>query len=226
MAINYNPKIATDGLILAVDAGNTKSYPGSGTTWTNLSSGINNGTLTNSPTFSSDNKGKFTFDGTNTFVDFTDSGLLPTAGLTIHTWFKTSVADKWLVDKSVGSVSSGYCLIGSSGGNMFFFVNNISVSTPTTIANGNWLNIIATWTPSVSMIIYQNGVQVASQTTSVPASITDPSYNLQFCRRRRSPSTPIDFWSGDVAQVFFYNRAISASEAAQNFNATRGRYSV
>ena len=45
MGIAYNPRIVTDGLVLALDAGNTKSYPGSGTTWTDLSGQGNNGTL-------------------------------------------------------------------------------------------------------------------------------------------------------------------------------------
>ena len=52
MAFNYSPKIVTDGLVFAVDAANKKSYPGSGTTWTDLA-GSNNGTLTNGPTFDS-----------------------------------------------------------------------------------------------------------------------------------------------------------------------------
>jgi len=62
------PNIVTSGLVLQLDAANTKSYPGSGTTWTDLSGNGNNGTLTNSPTFSSANGGIFTFNGTNQFI--------------------------------------------------------------------------------------------------------------------------------------------------------------
>ena len=63
MAFNYSPKIVTDGLVLCLDAGNPNSYPGSGNTWTDLSRGRNNGTLTNGPTFDSGNGGSIVFDG-------------------------------------------------------------------------------------------------------------------------------------------------------------------
>ena len=62
------PNIVEDGLVLALDAGNTKSYPGSGTTWTDLSGKGNNGTLTNGPTFDSGNGGAIFFDGGNDYV--------------------------------------------------------------------------------------------------------------------------------------------------------------
>ena len=62
MATEYNPRIVTDNLVFYVDAGNTKSYPGTGDTWTDMS-GVNNGTLTNGPTFNSDNGGSIVFDG-------------------------------------------------------------------------------------------------------------------------------------------------------------------
>ena len=74
MAIKHSPRIVTDGLVLYLDAANTKSYPGSGTTWTDISGKSNNGTLTNGPTFDSGNKGTIVFDGSNDYVSET-SGL-------------------------------------------------------------------------------------------------------------------------------------------------------
>ena len=68
MATDYNHSIVTDGLVLCVDAANTKSYPGSGTTWTDISGKNHNGTLINGPTFSSDNMGGIVFDGSNDAV--------------------------------------------------------------------------------------------------------------------------------------------------------------
>ena len=65
MSTRYNPSIVRDNLTLYVDAANTKSYSGSGTTWTDISSKNHDGTLTNGPTFSSDNLGYLLFDGTN-----------------------------------------------------------------------------------------------------------------------------------------------------------------
>ena len=73
MGVFAGPEVVEDGLVLALDAGNTKSYPGSGTTWTDLSGNGNNGTLTNGPTYSSSNGGSIVFDGVNDFVDISNS---------------------------------------------------------------------------------------------------------------------------------------------------------
>jgi len=72
MAVGYNPRIVTDGLVLCLDAGNTKSYPGSGTTWNDLSGQGNNGTLTNMDG-SNYSDGALSFDGSNEYVNLTES---------------------------------------------------------------------------------------------------------------------------------------------------------
>ena len=68
MSTRYNPSIVRDNLVLYLDAANTKSYPGSGTTWKDISGKGNNGTLTNGPTFDSNNLGSIDFDGVNDHV--------------------------------------------------------------------------------------------------------------------------------------------------------------
>ena len=68
MALAHSPRIVTDGLVLALDAGNAKSYPGSGTAWTDLSGNSNNGTLTNGSTYSSVDGGAIVFDGSDDYV--------------------------------------------------------------------------------------------------------------------------------------------------------------
>ena len=75
MAFNYSPRIIQDGLVLYLDAANTKSYPTTGTTWSDLSRRGNNGTLTNGPTFNSSNGGIIVFDGINNYVDFGSSAI-------------------------------------------------------------------------------------------------------------------------------------------------------
>ena len=69
MSISGGPDIVENGLVLHLDAADTNSYPGSGTLWTDLSGNGNNGTLTNGPAYSSNNKGYFSFDGTDDYVD-------------------------------------------------------------------------------------------------------------------------------------------------------------
>jgi hypothetical protein len=225
MSIRGGPDIVENGLVLYLDAANRRSYSGSGTTWVNIIDGTNNGTLTNGPTFDGVNGGSIVFDGANDFVDFTDSGLLPTAGLTVSTWYKTSVADKWLVDKAAGSFFNGYSISTTSAGAVSFQVNAPGVGTSAGFiaANaGNWVNIIGTWTPSTSLILYSQGTQLAINTTSIPASINNPSANLRVAGRANNT----DYWNGSVAQVSIYNRALSANEVLQNFNATRSRFNV
>jgi len=82
----HSPRIITDGLVLCLDAGNPKSYPGSGTTWTDLSGNGNNGTLTNGPTYNSGNLGSLVFDGVNDYVNLGDLDL--PAPFTLSIWFK------------------------------------------------------------------------------------------------------------------------------------------
>jgi hypothetical protein len=65
--------VESSALQLYLDAGNASSYPGSGTAWTDLSGNSRNGTLTNGPTYSSDNGGSIVFDGSNDFVQCTVS---------------------------------------------------------------------------------------------------------------------------------------------------------
>ena len=215
--------VVQSGLVLNLDAGVSSSYPGSGTTWTDLSGNGNNGTLTNGPTYNSSNGGSIVFDGSDDFIDFTsDSNLLPTAGLTVSLWFKTTVADRWLVNKTATINVNGYFIAGEGAGTVNFRVNDKGVSSPSAINTGAWINLAGTWTPSTSILMYQNGTQVGSNTTSIPASIINPSVDIEIGRRPGGG----DYWDGNIAQVSIYNRALTAGEIQQNFLATRSRYSV
>jgi hypothetical protein len=223
VSVQYNSKIITDGLVLCLDAANPKSYGGSGTTWTDLSGLGNTGTLVNGVGYSSANKGSLSFDGSNDFIDFTsDSNLLPTNGLTVSAWFRTTVADRWLITKTSNPNVNGYLLAGGSNGAIGFAINNALVVVPNPITTGSWLYVAGTWAPSTSLLIYQNGIQVGSNITSIPSSIINPSYTLEIGRRPNGP----DYWNGNISQVSIYNRALSASEIKQNYNATKSRYGL
>jgi hypothetical protein len=220
--IHSGQEIVTNGLVLHLDAAQLRSYPTTGTTWTDLSGGGNNGTLTNGPTFNSANGGSIVFDGVNDYIAFTDSNLLPTAGLTLSSWFKTSVGDKWLIDKSAGGVVNGYNLISTSINGIQLTINGRQFSLSNSIITGNWMVITGTWTPSTSMILYMNGSQIGNTSLSVPASINNPSSNLRVAGR----SNNTDFWNGNVANTLIYNRALTATEVLQNYNATKSRFGL
>ena len=81
--------IVTDGLILYLDAANTKSYISGSTDWYDLTTYNNDGTLTNGPTFSSTNGGSIVFDGVNDYVQVNNSDILnPTQTITLSVWSK------------------------------------------------------------------------------------------------------------------------------------------
>jgi hypothetical protein len=216
-----SPGLVTDGMIFGLDAGNRTSYPGTGSTWLDLMV-VNNGTMNAGVSWVQDTTDTIRVNGTGSGITFTDSGLLPQSGLTVSAWFKTSTANKWAVDKSGGGAATGYCFITSAAGAFFLFVNNTSISDSTSIATGTWLNFVGTWQPSTFMAIYRNGTQVNSRTTSVPASITNPSSNLLVGARQAAR----DQWDGEIAQVLIYNRPLSPTEVSQNFEATRRRFGV
>ena len=87
------PPIVTDGLVFAVDAANYESYPGSGTTWTDLA-GSSNTSLDNGPTFDSGNGGSIVFDGTDDKATSTlTSNTIFNSTFTVSTWFKQTDTD-------------------------------------------------------------------------------------------------------------------------------------
>jgi hypothetical protein len=220
MAFSYSPKIVTDGLVLALDAANTKSYVSGSTTWTDLSRGGNNGTLINGPTFNSANGGSIVFDGTNDYVNCNNSSNLQLTTGTVSCWVK---------GQQQGSDYNGIVVKNGAWGIFIFqstlrlydWGNNVGRNTGINISDNIWRNITLTFTstlgtPSNNAIIYINGIVVLT-TTIKNSSQTDPlllgygNYGTQYL-------------NGFIATTQIYNRALSTAEVLQNYNATKGRY--
>ena len=126
MAVSAGPKIVKDGLVLCLDAGNSESYPGSGTTWTDLSGNGNNGTLTNGPTFNTGSLGSISFDGIN---DYCDVGNTLTNGfteMTISVFAKTITlsAFEYIITKYSFFSDSGWTLYTTPDGALGFDMRN------------------------------------------------------------------------------------------------------
>jgi len=226
MAVGYNPRVVTDGLVLALDAGNTKSYPGSGTTWTDLSGNGNNGTLTNmdGANLDSANGGSFTFDGTDEYVNCgNDSSLNVGNNITVNVWFYVNQTASFdaIIAKVVNDYSLGWELDNSSG--TFRVTLRPSATQINLVAGslsvGNWYMGTMTFDNTTARL-YLNGVQTGSTTTGGPVTLnsTEP---LRIGGRVQTPN-----FEGNIAQVSIYNRALTASEIQQNFNALRGRFSI
>mgnify|MGYP001185371486 CR=1 FL=1 len=220
MGLTHSPRIVTDGLVLCVDAANARSYPGTGTTWTDLKGG-NNGTLTNGPTFSGDNRGSLVFDGTDDLVNLSTSFLDVSAnqGLTISVWIKTT--------DSSGNIFT-YVLSGTS--DFFFTVDSNALKfelttysgksvTQTTatgtsnIADGDWHLLVGTRDSTGVFRVYVDGV-LEDTSSSSPQSGALSANTSSLCSNLAS----------NCSLFCAYDRELTADEIRQNYLATKGRY--
>lgn len=234
MAIKYNTSIVRNGLVLHLDAANPKSYPGSGTTWFDLSSNRVNGTFNNGPTFNSANNGSFAFDGIND--DILAPVTFSVANTTVSFWIYLDPSINWatrfdMMSGSIPGLTNGRFLFYMLSSTVLEFYMYFPSGTPyvvditnaNTLFTGNWNHVTMTSsTPSSSttMALYRNGSLV--NTTIVPEAATATSTAL-YLMRNQSGANPT---KGKISNTMIYNRALSATEVAQNFEAMRGRYGV
>jgi hypothetical protein len=220
MSISYNSSIVTNGLALCLDAGNPRSYPGSGTAWNDASGVGNNGTMINGPTYNSSNLGSIVFDGVDDYVDCGNATSLQLAtAVTLESWCNptSSTGLGTLIQKNT---NSGYRFRIESG-NLWAYSSGVAaVASGGICTNNNWWHCVATF-GSGGIICYVNGTQVASTGTAyTPGNVT--AGNLQIgCY---SPGS--ETFNGKISIARVYNRVLSTTEITQNFNALRGRYGV
>jgi hypothetical protein len=218
MAFNYSPKIVTDGLVLYLDAANTRSYPGSGTVWSDLSRGGNNGTLTNGPTFNSGNGGSIVFDGSNDYVSVSSSTSL-NEPKTIESWiYVTSQQTAMILSRGIGNYelytfTDGF--VYTYWGNAF----NASINNPSVTLNV-WNQFCFTLSGTTETV-YKNGSLIGSRTLNATPSYSNTG-NLDIARR----NTNTLYLNGRIPNIKIYNRALSSTEILQNYNATKTRFGL
>jgi hypothetical protein len=219
--IDY-PPVITNGLVLNLDAGFTPSYPTTGTTWYDVSSGGNNGTLINGPTFSSTNGGSVVFDGADDYVSTTN----PISNNNTHTisfWFYNDITKNLNVIISM-SVGSGYSFIevdptvtyvgySTSGPQYRSYPYNLTTNSWnhfTVVKNGSGDN----------MDLYVNGIKLTNY-----SGIVD---NLGSSSTMYIGKFQSDGWQtkGKISSTLIYNRSLTQSEVLQNFNATKSRFGL
>ena len=225
MATNYNPKIVTDGLVLCLDAANTKSYPGSGTTWTDISGKGYDGTLTNGPTFNSDYGGNIVFDGSNDFITGVHNSELNLRNdLTVECWFRrTGGRNDWVRIFGKGDSSNRtYGLWYHINSNYFLYQrygsSSMNVMPTIPVVLNTWYHMVGTSSGS-NHTLYLNGVNVGTASNSSTFhSSTDP-YRVGYGNIHLSHI-------GDVSNCRIYNRGLSEAEVKQNYNAHKGRFGL
>ena len=226
MPVHGGPNTVEDGLVLSLDAADRNSYPGSGTTWSDLSGNGNNGVLTNGPTFDSGNQGSIVFDG----VDDYSLTPLPTPSnpLSVSIWFK-----QYTQQNRAHLLGNYYSYLGK-GTNMSTYNKRIlwyQYSSDFGVGGfGNagivgteydlnvWNNVVY-WNNTAEYRVYLNGILKASTVDSSWDGAPDLSIGANHGYSN-------DYFNGEIPVVKVYNRALTASEVLQNYNAQKSRFGL
>ena len=216
MAFNYSPKVITgSGLVLCLDAANTKSLVSGSSVWTDMANGYT-GALNNN-TFDSANGGSLLFDGATSYVQL--SAFRSVTSFTIEFWFN-----------SAGSGFQYGHLIGSSGANRLLHANGSRIflaqfgvnhfSTGVSRPHNTW---------NCVHYVYNNAIttgqwfinSLADSTYVYPAPITLGTTT------KLGVIDNVNYWfNGKVSRVLIYDRVLSSSEISQNYNAIKPRYEL
>jgi len=223
--------IVTDGLVFAVDAANYGSYPGSGTTWTDLA-GSNNGTLTNGPLFDSNNGGSIDFDGSNDYIDFGDfDNTQVSSAITLSIWFNASYSNlKLLIGNGGGWSAGGFCMFMYSSKVRFELqgTGKKALDIPTSFF-GQWQNMVGTWENGGLMRGYVNGSQVVTTSGITAISSNSNTGYLRMGGKGANPGAPglgTGYANANIALTQIYSKALSASEVLQNYNSLKSRFNL
>jgi hypothetical protein len=256
MAFHYSPKIVTDGLVLYLDAANTKSYVSGSTSWNDISRGGNNGTLINGPTFNSANSGSIVLDGVNEYITINNSvtsQILSPSVATFTIWLRAN--DTFsndnrcsIISRGNYNTSGGYFIhLGKFSGNCQVLASfSRSTTTSYSFDSTSWITIDwGVWnqiTVSVgnNITLYVNGIQKSSVARLVSSIIygngtinTNGDTNIVLCSSLSYAPT-LDQGSGGIWRPYngntsiftLYNRVLTPQEVLQNYNATKSRYGL
>ena len=237
MATDGGPNIVTNGLVLHLDAGNVKSYPGSGTTWFDKSGNGNNGTLINGAIYSSTNGGSIVFDGVNDLLEGNDNGLLDfgTNSFSISTWMKFNTLQSGY--KSIfsrGNPANGtrrwFYLAKYETNNKFLFAVDDDIIKREVVSNTSavvnvWYNVVGVRESNISNRIYVNGIFESSQSDDGNSLDVDPIDALFRFAAHRQTGT-YEHCNCTISNGSIYNKALSPQEVLQNYNATKSRFNL
>jgi hypothetical protein len=233
MSFNFSPKIVTDGLILYLDAANTKSYVSGSTTWNDISRSETNVTLVNGPTFSSGNGGSIVFDGIDNRVSRT-TNINTGQNFTVNAWIYPALLGatrRAVIGNSYSYAGrQGWLFCTGSINNTFFMSigadQSYRVAAANTLSLNVWQYITAVVTDGgLTITLYVNGQTINTSIVvlnSGTITYTYPQFNVGF----RDVGAQQDPFTGCIAQVSIYNRALSQQEIRQNYNATKKRYQL
>jgi hypothetical protein len=223
--------IITTGLQLYLDAGVSSSYPGSGTTWTDLSGNTNDGTLTNGPTYSSADGGSIVFDGIDDYVALPSgpADAFYQADWTINFWVKldrissqnNGSDDNTFLQHGSNTTRKGLHLVNRNSRLHFgLYVDDLQATSVLSVST--WYNVSFTLNnTSYAKQIYLNGILDSSHTGG--GAYTGTGSNARIGGIALGFGSHFD---GFMSNCTFYNRILTATEIQQNFNATKSRFGL
>ena len=218
MGIDIGPIETTDGLVLHLDAANTRSYPGSGNTVYDLSGSGNTSALTNGPTYLSSNLGAFVLDGSNDYI------LVNSQANILSKTAYTKIAYIYISNFStVNNIISG----GFSGQHAFWMFGTDKLNAghngawntvvgATSLSLNTWYFAAVTYSDSTGWKLYLNGREDGTSATT-----TTFTGNQEIVIGAYSSGNN---FTGRISNIQVYNRALTATEIFQNYHATKGRY--
>jgi hypothetical protein len=224
--------IVTNGLVLYLDAGYNPSYSGSGTNWYDISGYGNNGTLTNSPTYSSTNGGSIVFDGADDYVNIgvDKSCNRFTSDFAVCAWVnRSSGGVQWgniigdYYTNSTANALEWQILIRNDG---YLTVYNVTGSyviniTPSGYGANTWINVVLSRVGS-NLTLYANNNPISSVTNTT--TFGSATGNLNIGIDGNNSSEP---FTGKIANVMIYkNKGLTATEVSQNYNAQKSRFGL
>ena len=222
------------GLVLHLDAGNTSSYPGTGTTWTDLSGNGYNGTFTNGPIFNSGNGGSIVFDGINDVITFGDILNIGLSSWTVSCWVKFNggsglmgVMGKTSYRSFVGRYSF---YIDNNSLNAFFQPDNNYIITTSILPylDNKFHNLVMTIDLTSMMYFYIDGISKGtplnvSSTSGINLNTSTANFYIGSYGSANGLS-PLYFLNGNIGHASIHNRALTATEVIQNYNDLRSRF--
>jgi hypothetical protein len=240
--VAYYGGIVKDGLVLDLDAAKKESYPGSGTRWNDIAGGVITGSLVNGPTFDSNNGGSIVFDGTNDYADCGNisSVILGNNQFTTSYWFRMTGSARGdlfsLKNFNTPQDDIGFFIDTNNKLYAYFNVQGVvtnngigpgyaSVST-TTFSRNIIYNIVCIKDTSQKIVMYVNGALDNNTYSTLTNTATVATTPFWIASNKTGPTTPTLSFPGNIYQTQIYNRALSAAEVTQNFNALRGRYGI
>lgn len=240
MAMRYNSQIVNDGLVLCLDAGNSKSYVGSGTTWIDL---IKTGVVgsINGASFDATNGGSISFDGINDYVDVSLK-FFNTQKFSMGMWINVTSFTNTGTYLACAVSNGQYTIFGPTNSYQTYSntfsgaiqinatTNAIATVTQSGYATNTWYHYCAVYDGSQTgnsnrFKIYINGV---SKTLVFDATIPSTAYSVNSTALLgfQINATAYKYFNGKIGNFSLYSRPISDLEVLQNYNATRRRFGV